>query len=108
MQTRDYVYVDDAVDCMVAAATAPNVDRKVVNVGSGMETSVYSLADQIIRLVRQGEVLKIPYEEGGVSRMCADLTLARDLLGYRPKISLSEGLRLTYERDPRFQTVPVA
>jgi nucleoside-diphosphate-sugar epimerase len=39
--------------------------------------------------------------------MCANITLARDLLGYRPKISLSEGLRLTYERDPRFQTVPV-
>jgi UDP-glucose 4-epimerase len=107
-QTRDYVYLDDAVDCMVAAATAPGADGKVINVGSGVETSVLSLADQIIRLVKQGEVLKTPYEEGGLSRMCADLTLARDLLGYRPKYSLAEGLRLTYERDPRFQLMPVS
>ncbi len=106
-QTRDYVYIDDAVECMAAAATAPSVDRKIINVGSGMETTVLSLADQIIRLIRQGEVLKTPYEEGGVSHMCADITLARDLLGYRPKTSLAEGLRLTYERDPRYQTVPV-
>jgi UDP-glucose 4-epimerase len=107
-QTRDYVYIDDAVECMTAASTMPDVDRKVINVGSGSETSVQSLADQIIRLVRQGEVLKTPYEEGGVSHLCADITLARDLLGYRPRISLAEGLRLTYERDPRFQTVPVS
>jgi UDP-glucose 4-epimerase len=106
-QTRDYVYIDDAVECLAAAATAPGVDRKIVNVGSGVETSVDSLAEQIIRLVKQGEVLKTPYEEGGLSRMCADLTLARELLGYRPKYTLSEGLRLTYERDPRFQPVPV-
>jgi UDP-glucose 4-epimerase len=107
-QTRDYVYIDDAVECMAASATAPNVDRKIINVGSGTETSVLSLADQIIRLVRQGEVLKTPYEEGGVSHLCADISLARDLLGYRPRISLAEGLRLSYERDPRFQTVPVS
>jgi UDP-glucose 4-epimerase len=107
-QTRDYIYIDDAVECLAAAATAPKVDRKIINVGSGMETSVLSLADQILRLVRQGEVLKTPYEEGGVSHLCADITLARDLLGFRPRISLAEGLRLTYERDPRFQTVPVS
>jgi nucleoside-diphosphate-sugar epimerase len=35
--------------------------------------------------------------------MCADLTLARDKLGYRPRVSLEEGLRLTLERDPRFR-----
>jgi UDP-glucose 4-epimerase len=107
-QTRDYIYIDDAVECLAAAATASDVDRKIINVGSGMETSVLSLADQILRLVKQGEVLKTPYEEGGVSHLCADITLARDLLGFRPRISLAEGLRLTYERDPRFQTVPVS
>jgi UDP-glucose 4-epimerase len=90
-----------------AAATAPGVDRRIINVGSGAETSVTSLANQIIRLVKQGEILKTPYEEGGLSRMCADLTLAKKLLDYRPRYSLAEGLRLTYERDPRFQPVTV-
>jgi UDP-glucose 4-epimerase len=92
----------------VAAATAKGAEGKIINVGSGVETSVLSLADQIIRLVKQGEVLKTPYEEGGLSRMCADLTRARELLGYRPKYTLAEGLRLTYERDPRFQPVAVS
>jgi UDP-glucose 4-epimerase len=107
-QTRDYVYLDDAVDCLVAAATAPGVDRRIINVGSGVETSVTSLANRIIRLVKQGEILKTPFEEGGLSRMCADLTLAKELLDYRPRYSLDEGLQLTYERDPRFQPVAVS
>jgi UDP-glucose 4-epimerase len=106
-QTRDYVFVDDAVDCMVAAATAPDVDRQIINVGSGVETSVFALADQIIHLMKQGEILKSPQDVGGVSRMCADTTLAQKRLGYRPKYSLADGLRLTLERDPRFQAVAV-
>ncbi len=107
-QTRDYVYVDDVVEGMVAAATAPDVDRRVINIGSGVETCVLDLADRIIRLVKQGEILKTPHETGGVSRMRADLSLARDLLGYRPKYSLAEGLRLTLEHDPRLQAMAVA
>ena len=40
---------------------------------------------------------------GGVSRLCADLTLAKEKLNYRPSIDLSDGLRLTLRRDPRFK-----
>ena len=39
--------------------------------------------------------------------MCADLSLAREKLGYQPRFSLEEGLRLTLERDPRFQDARV-
>src|SRR5574338_713108 len=42
-QTRDYVYLDDVVNAMVAAATAPDVNQKVINIGSGTETSVRDL-----------------------------------------------------------------
>jgi nucleoside-diphosphate-sugar epimerase len=38
--------------------------------------------------------------------MCADLTLARQMFGYKPHFTLAEGLRLTIERDSRFQTPP--
>jgi nucleoside-diphosphate-sugar epimerase len=47
-----------------------------------------------------------PRTNAGVSRMCADLTLAREKLGYRPRVSLAEGLRLTLERDLRFKNEP--
>src|SRR5512141_401242 len=42
-QTRDYVFVDDVVSALVAAATAPNIDGLVINVGSGVETSIRDL-----------------------------------------------------------------
>jgi UDP-glucose 4-epimerase len=107
-QTRDYVYIDDAVDAIVATAGATNVDRRIINIGSGTETDVLSLAELIIRQMQQGEVLRNTFEEGGVSRMCADIRLANEILNYAPKFSLAEGLRLTIERDPRFQAVSVA
>ena len=103
-QTRDYVYVDDVVSGMVAAATAPNVDGMVINIGSGEETSV----TELIRCVQQvtgsnAEVIYNPKTSGGVSRLCADLTLAREKLNYRPSMDLEEGLRLTLKRDPRLK-----
>lgn len=102
-QTRDYVYVDDAVNAMVAAATAKNIAKLRINVGSGNETSVRELVNLVLEVTGgNAEVMYNPRTDPGVSRMCADLTMAREKLGYRPRVSLSEGLRLTMERDPRF------
>jgi len=42
-------------------------------------------------------------ESGGVSRLYADITVAHKLLGYEPSVDLAQGLRLTLERDSRFQ-----
>jgi nucleoside-diphosphate-sugar epimerase len=47
-------------------------------------------------------MLHSPAESGGVSHLCADISTARRLLGYEPRIDLARGLRLTLERDPRF------
>jgi len=103
-QTRDFVYVDDVVEALVAAATAPDVDRRIINVGSGQQTSINELVTLVAQAVgREIEVLHSPAESGGVSRVCADITAARKLLGYEPRVSLASGLRLTLERDPRFR-----
>ncbi len=102
-QTRDFVYIDDVTDALVAAATAAGVDRLVINVGSGRETSINELAATIGRVIgRSIEPLYMTGESPGVAQLCADLSLAREKLGYRPKVSLEEGLRLTLERDPQF------
>jgi nucleoside-diphosphate-sugar epimerase len=110
---RDYVYVDDAVSAMIAAATAPGINFLVINVGSGIETSLRELARLVIDVTGvNAEVIANPRTDAGVSRMCADLTLAREKLGYQPRIGLADGLRLTLERDARFHrdtpTRPVA
>jgi UDP-glucose 4-epimerase len=102
-QTRDYVFVADVVRCMVAAATAPGLNHAVVNVGSGTETSIRELVRLVLDITRsKSEVVSNPHTDPGVSRMCANLTLAREKLGYQPRVSLAEGLRLTLESDERF------
>jgi len=103
-QTRDYVYVDDVVSALVAAATAPNVNGIVINVGSGKETSIRELIKCVLEVTgSNAEVIYSSQTSGGVSRLCADLTLAREKLNYRPSIELNDGLRLTLRRDPRFK-----
>jgi UDP-glucose 4-epimerase len=103
-QTRDYVYVDDVVSAMVAAATAPNIDGLVINVGFGAETSTLTLADLALKVTgSRTNVVCSTQVPGGVSRLCADLSLAAQKLNYRPAIALEDGLRLTLQRDGRFQ-----
>jgi UDP-glucose 4-epimerase len=106
-QTRDYVYVDDVVSAMLAAATAPGINHFVINVGSGKETSIRELVRLVMEVTgTNAEVIKNPRSDVGVSRMRADLSLARDKLGYTPRFSLEDGLRLTLERDARFRREP--
>lgn len=103
-QTRDYVYVDDVVQAAVSASSAPDINQLIINVGSGIETAVQELARQVIEVTGGSpEVIYNPRNEGGVRRMCADLTLAQQYLGYRPTVSLSDGLRITLEQNPRLR-----
>jgi UDP-glucose 4-epimerase len=108
-QTRDYVYVEDVVDAMVAAATAPNLNQSVINVGSGTEISVRDLVRHILDITgRNPELVYNTQTSGGVARMCADLTRAQELLNYRSMVSLDTGLRLTLERDARLKEAALA
>ena len=103
-QTRDFVFVDDVVEALVAAATAPTVNRRVINVGSGVETSVRALAQMVLEVTSGGtEWLYKDDQDAGSSRLCADLTLARSKLGYQPRVTLQDGLERMLSRDLRFQ-----
>ncbi|NOH04365.1 MAG: NAD-dependent epimerase/dehydratase family protein [Chloroflexi bacterium] len=103
-QTRDYIYVDDAVSAMVAASTAPSINGLVINVGSGVEVSIKDLIRIVLDVTAsQANVVYNTQTSGGVSRMKADLTLAREKLRFIPSIKLEEGLRLTLQRDLRFK-----
>lgn len=103
-QTRDYVYVDDVVNALVAAATAQNLNRLVINVGSGTETSVSDLAKLIMQFTQQQpEEIYNLLISSGVSRMRADISLAKSKLNYVPLVPLEMGLQLTIDRDPQFK-----
>jgi len=102
-QTRDFVYIDDVVDALVAAATAPNVNQTIINVGSGEETSINTLINTLEKVIgRRPEVLYNQQQSGGLTRLVADLSRARQLLGYRPRVSLLEGLQRLLAEDPLF------
>ncbi|MBN2550037.1 MAG: NAD-dependent epimerase/dehydratase family protein [Anaerolineales bacterium] len=103
-QTRDYVFVDDVVSAMISASTAPSINHLVINVGSGSETSIRDLLRAIMEVTGlKAEAIVNPRNDPGVSRMRADLGLAREKLGYQARFSLEDGLRLTLERDARFK-----
>lgn len=106
-QTRDYVYVDDVVNAMVTSSTAQGVDQQIINIGSGVETSLLELV-RLIREITQKKPEEIfnPHHSGGTSCMCADISKAYEKLNYLPITSLAAGLRLTLERDPRLSPKP--
>lgn len=105
-QTRDFVYVDDVVDALISAVTAENINRCVLNIGSGVETSINDLVDQIEEVTgRSVNRIYNPSAVGGVPRLAADISKARSLLQFHPKTSLKEGLRLMLIQDERFKKV---
>lgn len=103
-QSRDFVYISDVVQALVQAATAKEVNRKVLNIGSGKETTVYALVDAIETATGK-KVSRVWNREktGGVQRLVADITQAKELLGFQPQVSLAQGLQNMLIHDPRFK-----
>lgn len=100
--TRDFNYVADTVEGFVRVAECDEAIGRVINIGSGRETSIGHLAKTILRLlpkdvhiVRDDERVRPDGSE--VYRLLADNRVARELLGWKPSVSLEEGLRLAIE-----------
>ncbi len=96
--TRDFTYVENAVQANLLACEAPNVTGKVFNVGVGGRVSL----NQVIELLGKisGTPLEVKYEpprDGDIRDSQADITQARELLGYDPRVNFEEGLRRTFE-----------
>jgi len=103
-QTRDYIYVSDVVAALLAAATAKAVNRQVINVGSGVETSLAQLVAYIEQVTgKRVNQLSNRQKGGGVPRLVADISRAQQLLGFRPLVGLAQGLQQILREDGRFQ-----
>src|ERR1700720_4042789 len=97
-QTRDFTYVDNAVQANLLACEAPNVSGKVFNVGVGGRFSL----NQTIGLLNKvsGKNLEGKYEpsrDGDIRDSQADISRAREFLGYEPAVAFEEGLRRTFD-----------
>jgi UDP-glucose 4-epimerase len=103
-QTRDFIYVTDVVAALQAAATAKAINRQVINIGSGIETSLTQLVAQMERVTgKKVNQLMNQQKLGGVPRLVADISRAQQLLGFRPLVDLAEGIQRILQEDGRFQ-----
>jgi len=97
-QTRDFTYVDNAVQANLLACEAPNVSGKVFNVGVGGRVSLNEVLRELGKIT--GKTLEAKYEpprEGDIRDSQADISQAREFLGYSPQVSFEEGLARTFE-----------
>jgi nucleoside-diphosphate-sugar epimerase len=97
-QTRDFTYVDNVVEANVLSAFATGIDGEVFNIAYGQPTSVNKLFEIIRELT--GKTLEPIYAEprlGEVKHSWADISKAREKLGYTPKINILEGLKKTVD-----------
>jgi UDP-glucose 4-epimerase len=95
-QTRDFTYVDNVVAGNLKAMAAPRTAGETVNVACGGSYSVRYLFDQIRALLGvAGEPVFGPRRAGDVDHSQADISRARELIGYEPVVSFEEGLRRT-------------
>jgi UDP-glucose 4-epimerase len=97
-QSRDFTYVENVVDATIAAATADRVSGSILNVASGSPESVNTLARTLGEILgRQVERVEQPPRAGDIRDSWADVTQARTLLGFDPRIGLQEGLTRTVD-----------
>jgi nucleoside-diphosphate-sugar epimerase len=97
-QSRDFTYIDNVVDANLRAAEAREASGEVINVATGERITLNQLLAELQKII--GANLRPRYAErraGDVRHSLADISRARQLLGYEPTVSLAEGLRRTVE-----------
>ncbi|MEM3641819.1 MAG: GDP-mannose 4,6-dehydratase, partial [Candidatus Bathyarchaeia archaeon] len=94
-QTRDFLYVKDAVNACTLALTRKNCEGKTFNIGTGTKTSINELAQDMIKQANQSQV-KIKHvdeRKGDIRESYADIRKAEKELGFKPEFSIQDGLK---------------
>jgi UDP-glucose 4-epimerase len=97
-QSRDFVYVADVVQALIAAASAPDAPGGVFNVGTGRDVTISGLWESIASLAGVAVIPSHgPPRSGDIPHSVAAVAAARDRLGFMPQVSLAEGLKRTLD-----------
>ncbi len=97
-QSRDFVHVSDLLEAIKAACIAPKAEGELFNVATGSRITINGLVNMINNIL--GREIQPKYEEarpGDIRHSLADITKAQEMLGYRPRISIMDGLQSTIE-----------
>ncbi|RKY28905.1 MAG: NAD-dependent dehydratase [Planctomycetota bacterium] len=94
-QTRDLMYVEDCARFIVAAARSPRAVGRITNAGTGRDVSINELASMVCP--DEGRIRHVPHihPQSEIPRLLCNPGLARELLGWSPRVTLEEGLRRT-------------
>src|SRR6201998_175141 len=97
-QSRDFTFIANVVDATLRACEAPGASGKVFNGGTGVRITL----KDVIRLLEKisGETIRAQFDlprNGDIRDSQADISLARKILGYEPKVDFEEGLKRTWE-----------
>ena len=107
-QSRDFTYIENVVDANLKAAESVKGIGQVINIANGERISLNQLLDELKSLTGKPDVVA-DYQEpraGDVKHSLADITRARELLGFEPRVGLRAGLELTIDwwKHSRFAT----
>jgi nucleoside-diphosphate-sugar epimerase len=108
-QSRDFTYVDNAVQANLLACEAPAASGRVFNVGTGDRINLNQVVEALGRI--SGKPMKASYDpprDGDIRDSQADISRARAVLGYEPTVALEEGLQRTFEWYRATQSKTVA
>ncbi len=94
LESRDFVFVDDVVRVTAQAALDPRADNEIFNIGSGVGTTVNTVAEELMRALGRTVPVKITgnFRLGDIRHNLADLTHAHEILGFEPTVSFGEGV----------------
>tara|TARA_B100000902_G_scaffold36714_2_gene43904 strand:+ start:58315 stop:59439 length:1125 start_codon:yes stop_codon:yes gene_type:complete len=95
-ETRDFIYIDDAVDAIILSLKKEEANYHIFNVGSGVATPVLDIANILKRLYDSNIEVKVngKYRLGDIRNNFADLTRINKLLGFRPNVNLDKGISM--------------
>jgi UDP-glucose 4-epimerase len=105
-QTRSFMFITDAIDGALLSIVRSDAKGEAFNIGNPVETGILELADSIIRVAGKERELKpelIPYDEfygrsyEDLKRRVPDISKAKRVLGFEPRVALMNGLHMTYE-----------
>lgn len=95
-QTRSFCYIDDMIEGLIKLMNSSDDFTGPVNLGNPQEISIIELAEKILRLTKsRSKIVFKPLPEDDPKQRRPDITLAKKVLGWQPKVSLEEGLEKT-------------
>ena len=106
-QSRDFTYVGNVVEANLLACEARQAAGLVINIGTGIRYTLNQTLALLEKITdRPAKAKYIPPREGDIRDSQADITRARDVLGYNPRVGFEEGLQRTWEWFRTAQNAP--